>query len=261
MESNTKKIHTQAAGPRSLISAFISDFIDLEKGFPGTFTTLMKEPASVIMSDLKGSASPYVSAFRYLAFSLVLFLSLFSFFYEPDKIGGVFYQAWLTQTLALGEMLEVSTGDEMILNQKNFDQFFVIMTSYFNWSFKLGALAYIGFGALVSRQLLKAKDWSGSQHILLNTRIYTQVLIYCTIASLPFVLFGVGFWNMQTITGLFQLGFTCWVFRQFLKQQFEHPGKMAWKLTLYGSTLAFLFLFLSGALIGFLSELNFPIWY
>ncbi|MCJ8276580.1 MAG: hypothetical protein HRT44_10235 [Bdellovibrionales bacterium] len=238
---------------------FVMSFTDIEKGIVGTFRSMAFEPSKVIEADLMAKGS-FISPFKFLTVSMFVSISLLTLFFKPDTIGGEFYKAWLENFLASGEMLESITGEKQELNIAHFDKFFEWMTSYYSWSYKLGVFISILCGSLVTFKMLKDKSWSFNQHIVINARVFSQVLIYSCILSLPLYFWPIGFWNLQYWNFGFQLLFGFIIYRKILKNQVEKYNRKALWININTTILSFLILFSMGVVVGFFSEMYYPVW-
>ncbi|WP_323788799.1 DUF3667 domain-containing protein [Psychroserpens sp.] len=188
---------------KHITSEFSSQFLNYDNKFLKTFFDLFTKPEAVIDGYIKGTRKKYINVIQYLAISLTLLgLQLFilnKFF--PD-----FYNAVFTDSQNLFAMYPEENREEM-------EKF---MTSYYSFINEYQSLIYvigIPLTAFVTRlTFLREKLYNFTEHIVLNTYITAQYVVFSFFAYLFFAIFNLNISILVTLSLLLYVLYYGFVF-------------------------------------------------
>lgn len=176
---------------RNLFADINEQFLNIDNKFLKTFIHLFTKPDVVIDGFINGTRKKYINVIQYLAISLTLLgvqLFILNKFY-PD-----FFQAVFTDTQNYLAMYPEETRPKM---EEFMSDYYTFINEYQSLIYVLG----IPFTAFVTRlAFLKEKLYNFTEHIVVNTYITAQYVIFSFFTYLVFAIFNLNIEVLVTIS-------------------------------------------------------------
>lgn len=176
---------------RNLFADINEQFLNIDNKFLKTFIHLFTKPDVVIDGFINGTRKKYINVIQYLAISLTLLgvqLFILNKFY-PD-----FFQAVFTDTQNYLAMYPEETRPKI---EEFMSDYYTFINEYQSLIYVLG----IPFTAFVTRlAFLKEKLYNFTEHIVVNTYITAQYVIFSFFTYLVFAIFNLNIEVLVTIS-------------------------------------------------------------
>jgi hypothetical protein len=176
---------------RNLFADINEQFLNIDNKFLKTFIHLFTKPDIVIDGFINGTRKKYINVIQYLAISLTLLgvqLFILNKFY-PD-----FFQAVFTDTQNYLAMYPEETRPKI---EEFMSDYYTFVNEYQSLIYVLG----IPFTAFVTRlAFLKEKLYNFTEHIVVNTYITAQYVIFSFFTYLIFAVFNLNIEVLVTVS-------------------------------------------------------------
>lgn len=188
---------------KNLSEDFSEQFLSYDNKFLITFFDLFRKPEAVIYGYIKGTRKKYINVIQYLAISLTLLgIQLFIL----NKFLPDFFGAQLTD---LDKMLEAYPEKSRALTKKFLTDYFTFINEYQSLVYVLG----IPFNAAVTYLVfLREKLLNYTEHIVLNTYVTAQYVVFSFFATLIFAVFNLDINILVTISLLLYMFYYGFIF-------------------------------------------------
>ncbi len=220
-------------------SEFSAQFLNYDNKFLKTFIHLFTKPDVVINGYINGTRKKYISVIQYLAVSLTLLglqLFILNKFY-PDFFNSVFD----------------NEGYLAMYPEETRPKLEKFMTDYLSFINEYQSLIYvmgIPLTAIITRLVfLKEKLYNFTEHIVLNTYITAQYVVFSFFTYLFFAIFNLDINVLVTISIILYVFYYCFVFYR------THQLKVTtiilrFMLSMVIISAIFLLIFIIGIIVG-----------
>ncbi|WP_283637094.1 DUF3667 domain-containing protein [Aquaticitalea lipolytica] len=188
---------------KHITSEFSAQFLNYDNKFLKTFFHLFTKPEVVIQGYINGVRKKYINVIQYLAISLTLLglqLFILNKFY-PDFFNAVFTD--------LDSYLRVYPEEQRPQMEKFMTNYYTFINEYQSLIYVIG----IPITALVTRlAFLKEKLFNFTEHIVLNTYITAQYVVFSFFTYLIFAIFNLNLNVLVTLSLLLYIFYYGFVF-------------------------------------------------
>ncbi len=188
---------------KNIFSDFSAQFLNYDNTFLVTFIHLFTKPEAVINGYINGTRKKYIHVIQYLAISLTLLgLQLF--------ILNKFYPDFFTSVFTDTQNYFATYPEESRHDMEKF------MTNYYTFINEYQSLIYvigIPLTAFVTRlAFLKEKLYNFTEHIVVNTYITAQYVLFSFFTYLFFAIFDLNIGVLVTLSTLLYMFYYGFVF-------------------------------------------------
>lgn len=226
--------------PKILATQVNEQFISIDNKFFRTFVALFQKPEAVIDGYINGTRKKYIDVLQYFAISLTLAgVQLFlmtTFFKEALEFSPEFLKA-----------IESSPS------QKN-NPFF---STSFDEASKYQGLIYIAtvpfysLATWLGYYLIGERKYNFTEHLVLNLYYSAQIIIFTSVFSIIFILFGINYLIVTSILTLPYFIYLYYILKRVFKDNYwDAFGKFLFTMLIYIGVFAILmFIVIIGAII------------
>jgi len=225
---------------KNLFVDFSEQFLNIDNKFLKTFIHLFTKPDIVIVGFIKGTRKKYINVIQYLAISLTLLgIQLFIL----NKISPDFFESVLSDSQGYFAMYPEDKRVEM---EKFMASYYTFINEYQSFIYVIG----IPFTALATwLTFIKEKLFNFTEHIVINTYITAQYVIFSFLTNLFFAILNLNITVLVTLSTLLYMFYYGFVFYKTHKLGVVTIF-LRFLLSLAIICSIFLLLFIIGAIVG-----------